>query len=108
MELGSVKDDHWLVETWKLGLDHRKEVLEWVVHELELYIDWVKEIRADYVEYLKMISNLNVPTRELDAKKLKLYFHKKMENGTMDALTPNFMVFVAWAFSQSKQVVKNT
>lgn len=23
-ELALAKDDHWLVETWKLGLDHRR------------------------------------------------------------------------------------
>lgn len=39
-----VKGDHWIVETWKLSLDHRKEVLEKVLHKVELEIDWIKEV----------------------------------------------------------------
>lgn len=105
--LALVKDDHWLVETWKLGLDHRKEVLERVLHEVELDIDWVKEMRVDYAEYLKMMTDLDVPASELDAEKLKPYFHKKMDNMTVDVLMPYFMGFVARSFAQSKQVVKN-
>lgn len=52
-ELALVKDDHWLVETWKMGLNHMREVLERVLHEVELDLEWVIEHRTDTEYYLK-------------------------------------------------------
>lgn len=67
-----MEGDHWLVVTWNLGLDHWKEVLEWVLYEVDLDIDWVKQIRVNYAEYLKMMTDLDVPASELDIEKIKL------------------------------------
>lgn len=89
------------METWKLGLDHWKEIFERVLHELEQDIDWVKEIRVAYEEYLKLMTYFDMSAIELDLEKIKPYFHKKMENGTKDALTLEFMGFAAWAFTRS-------
>lgn len=37
--------------------------------------------------------DFDVPTIELDPKKIKSYFHKKMENQTTDTLMPDFLGF---------------
>lgn len=91
-----------------MGLDHKKEILEWVIHEVELYIDWAKEIRTTCGEYLKLMTDYDMSVVELDQEKIRPLFHKKMENGTTNELTLDFMGFVAQAFAQSKQVMKNT
>lgn len=103
--LALAKDDYWLVETWKMILDHRREVLEQLLHELELNLDQVKEHRTNYEEYLKLMIDYDMPTIELDPKKINPLFYKKMENGVIDSLMPNF---ISIAFSQSEEVVKYT
>lgn len=94
-KLALVEGDHWLMETWKLGLYHRKEVLERLFHEVELDIDWAKEIRVVCEEYPRLMTEFDSPIVELDPEKIKLYFHKNMENETTDALMLDFMGFTA-------------
>lgn len=76
-----------------MGLDHKREVLEWVLHEVELDFEWVKEHRTDYEEYLKLMIDYDMLAVELGPEKIRSYFHKKMENGAIDSLMPNFMDF---------------
>lgn len=66
-----------------------------MLHEVELDIDWVKEIRVACEEYLRLMTDFGVIAIELDPEKIKPYFHKKMENGTTDVLTLDFMGFVS-------------
>lgn len=91
-----------------MGLDHIREVTERVLHEVKLDLEWVMEHRTDSEDYLKTITDYDMPTLELDLDKLKPFFHKKMEQEVADVLTSDFMHFVARAFTQSEKVIKAT
>lgn len=93
-EIALTEDDHWPVDMWKLDFDHRKEKLEQVLCKVELDIDWAKDIRADCIQYLKLMIGYDMPAVEIDPKKIKPYF-RKMEDGMSSELTTNFMGFVA-------------
>lgn len=93
-ELALVKDDHWLVETWKMGLDHRRDVLERVLHKM------------NNEDYLKLMTDFDMPIVELDLEKIRPHLHKKIQQGATDSLTSGFMDFAARAFIQSEQVIK--
>lgn len=95
-ELSLAKDDHWLVEAWNMGLDH---IIEWVLHEVELDIDWAKEIRMACAKYLKLMIDFDMPSIEMDPKKIRPYFLKKMYEGATDVLTLDFMDFFTCAFA---------
>lgn len=45
---------------------------------------------------------------EIDPKKIKPYFQKKMEDGMLGEFTTDFMIFSSHAFTQSEQVRDNT
>lgn len=107
-ELELPEDDHWLVETWQASLDYRKDILEQVLHELELDLEWFVEHQIDSEDYLKMMIDYGMLALELDPKKFKFFFHRKMEQGPTDTLSLDFMDFDARAFTQSKQVIKAT
>lgn len=56
------------METWKLSVDHKKEVLGQVLHEVELEIDWIKEFWVVCEEYKKLMMEFDVPAIELYLK----------------------------------------
>lgn len=106
--LGLPEDDHWLVETWQMGPNYRKGILEKFLHKLELDLKWVAEHQTNSEDYLKMMTNYKMPTLELDPEKIKPLFHQKMEQGDTDTLSLDFMDFTTRAFTQSQQVIKVT
>lgn len=94
-ELALTQDSHWLVDMWKLDFDHRKEILEQVLYKVKLDIDWAKDIRVEYIQYLKLIIGQDMFVVEIDPEKIKPYLHKKMEDGMSVELTIDFMSFFA-------------
>lgn len=81
-----------------MNFDYKNEVLEKVLHDLELDHEWDVEHQVDSIEYLKLITDFEVPTLELDLEKFKPLFHKKMEQGDGDTLTLDFIDFAARVF----------
>lgn len=98
-ELGLIKDDHWLEEIWQIGLDHRKEVLERGLQDVQLDLQWVVKHQTDSEGYLKMPTDYDMFSLELDLEKIKPLFHKKMEQGETNVLSLDFMDFIARAFT---------
>lgn len=46
------------------------------------------------------MTNYDMPALVLDPQKIKPFFHNNMEQGVVDALTPNFMDFSMREFTQ--------
>lgn len=82
-------------------------MLDQVLYKVEPNIDWAKEISANCIEYLKLMTCYDVPSIEINPEKVKPYFHK-MEDGMSGKLTIYFMNFAAQAFTQSEKIRDNT
>jgi hypothetical protein len=67
------------VGTWVINLDYQKEFLEKVLHEVVLHHEWFVEHQIDSGDYLRMMTNYEILSLEVESKKTMPLFHEKMK-----------------------------
>lgn len=92
-ELAFKRYDHWLVDVWRRDFKNQKERLDQVIDKVDADIGWVKEVRVDCAPYLKVMMGYEMPLVQIDSKKIKPHFHKKIEDGMSYDITIDFMSF---------------